>query len=60
MVEEECYFVESMEGINEDTPSIALFHMSSSLVHMSFSSFSNVEMCQLLTCQMLMFHNLML
>jgi len=43
MVEKECYFVESMGGINEDTPSTALFRMSSSLAHISFSSFSNVE-----------------
>jgi hypothetical protein len=43
MVKEECYFVESMGRINEHTPSTALFRMSSSLAHMSFSSFSNVE-----------------
>ncbi len=43
MVEEECYFVESMGRTNEDTPSIAFFHMSSSLVYISFSSISNVE-----------------
>jgi hypothetical protein len=43
MVEKECYFVESMGGINEDTPSTTLFHMSSSLAYISFSSFSNVE-----------------
>jgi hypothetical protein len=36
MVEKECYFVESMGGINEHIPSTTLFHMS-------FSSFLNVE-----------------
>jgi hypothetical protein len=43
MVEKECYFVESMGGINEDILITALFYMSSSLARMSFSSFSNVE-----------------
>lgn len=43
MVEEECYFVESMGGINEHIPSTTFFHMSSSFAHMSFSPFLNVE-----------------
>jgi hypothetical protein len=52
MVEEECYYVENVSGINENTPSTSFPHMllvapihisTYTLVHVPFSFISNVE-----------------
>jgi hypothetical protein len=52
MVEEECYYVESVGGVDENTPStsfphmllVALVHMlTSAPIHMPSSTISNVE-----------------
>jgi hypothetical protein len=44
MVEkEENYYVESVGGVDKNTPSTSLVHMSSTPTHIPFSSISNVE-----------------
>jgi hypothetical protein len=41
--EEENYYVESVGGIDKDTPSTSLVHMLSTPIHMPSSFISNVE-----------------
>jgi hypothetical protein len=52
MVEEECYYVESVGGVDENTPSTSFLHMllvarihmpTSTPVHVPFSSILDIE-----------------
>jgi hypothetical protein len=44
MIEEKGnYYVESVGGVDKNTPSTSLVHMSSTPTHIPFSSISNVE-----------------
>lgn len=62
MVEEEQCYVESVGGIDENIPSTSPIHMLSVSVHMHLhlSQMLKVCICKLPTCQMMMFHSLLL
>jgi hypothetical protein len=55
MVKEEQCYVESVGGVDEDTPSTFYVHMLSTSVHTPTSSILDVESVK---CQMMIFHNL--